>query len=590
MEVRYEYITTDQRLKAVIPEFYTYKIISIDTETRSLSPFDPFVLRSIQIATNHNFCYVINAAVVDPRPLKHVLENPKILKLGQNLKFDIGMLKQQCGISVVNIFDSMLGERLLSAGLYRKNSLAEIAKKYLGVSLDKTIRKGFIGSTEIDLTEEEIQYAARDACILFELYPILVDKLKEQGLWAAAILENRCVPVFSDMELAGVLIDIPRWQKLIDKNVLEKDKLTKELEELAIEASGQQTIDLFGNITSGINFRSNQQLVDLFDDLGVDAEDTKESTLVKLDDPFVKKLLEFKEREKSLNSFGQKFLDLINPITGRIHPSYNQYGADSGRVSANSPNLQQIPTGSEFRSCFIAREGYKIITSDFSGQELRVLTQLSGEPTYIKAFNNNADLHAATAAGIYKISEEEVTKKQRQAAKIINFTCAYGGGPGKIALSLEITKDEAVEILNRFYKAIPKLKAWLDKAGKDAFRQGFAETVIGRKRYFVIPDESNEDYNKIKGSIERQGKNMCIQGASADMIKLALIGLSKALKKYDARIINCVHDEIVVEAREDQAEEIAKIVAHEMIKAGEKIISVIPVAVDVHIEDCWSKG
>lgn len=602
-DINFEYVTTQARLKEILPELFTYDMLAIDTESRGLDPYQPNTLRSIQISTSATFSYVINTAVVDPRPLKNLFENPKIIKLLHNAKFDYKMLKQQCGISLTNIFDSMLAERIITCGLYRKNSLYEVCKKYLDVTLDKTIRKGFIGSVEIDLSSEEQAYAARDTQVLFSLHPILVSKLKEQDLWATLILENQCIPAIAETELAGVLIDVEKWQRLIDNNTEKNEQVAKELEAMAVEATGYQQVDLFGNVTSGINFNSNPQLVALFDDLNIDASNTKKATLAKLDAPFVKILLEHKEHEKQLNSFGDKFLNLINPYTGRIHPDFNQIGADSGRFSCSNPNLQQIPADSDFRSCFVARPGYKIITSDFSGQELRVLTELSRDPTYIKAFlSDDPDLHRATAAGIYNISEDQVTKKQRQAAKIINFSCAYGAGAAKIAASLEITKQEGEEILEKFYRAIPKLKAWLDKAGKDAFKNGFAVTAIGRKRYFTIPSrpdttgmsyedakEARKEYQKTVGSIERAGKNMCIQGASVDMVKLALISLHKILKRYDARIINCVHDELVVEVREDQAEEVAKIVAHEMVKAGEKIISIIPVAVDVHIENCWSK-
>lgn len=590
MEVKYEYVTEASRLKEILPSLFKYPILAVDCETRGLSPFERYTLRSIQISTSHDFTYVINAALVDPRPLKHLLQNPNTVILAHNAKFDYKILKQCCGITLTNIFDSMIAERLITCGLTVKNSLYDVVQKYLGQTLDKTVRKGFIGSIELELSREEQEYAARDTQVLFLLYEPLTRTLKAQGLWPTAALENGCVTAVGDIELAGCLIDVPKWQALIDANTIEHIRLTQELNAMASMVTERDVISLFGEHTSGINFKSSQQLLELFDALEIDANDTKEATLVKINDPFVKKLLEYKGKEKQLSSFGQKFFDLIEPSTGRIHPSLNQLGADSGRFSSNNPNLQQIPQESEFRSCFVARNGYKIITADYSGQELRVLAQLSGEPTFVNAFNNNEDLHAATASAIFNIPINEVSKVQRSSAKTCNFALAYGAGPAKIASQLEISEEEGKSLFNKFYKANPKLKIWLDQASKDAIKNRYSTTPIGRKRYFRLPDKESPDYRMLIGSIERQGKNAPIQGASVDMIKMALIGISSALKYYDARAINVVHDEIVVEAREDIAGEVAKMVEYEMVQAGMKIIDKIPVLADIHVENYWSKG
>src|SRR5262249_1159848 len=212
-------------------------------------------------------------------------------------------------------------------------------------------------------------------------------------------------------------------------------------------------------------------------------------------------------------------------------------------------------------------QGYKLITCDYSQAELRILAQLSEDPAFIEAFCSGGDLHTLTASQMFQIPPDQVEKKQRSAAKVINFGLAYGRGPAALGGQLGVSTEEAKRLIDQYFKAYAGIGRWLDKAARDAVRKGYSITMLGRKRYYRELDSSDPDYNKQRASVERQGKNSPIQGSNADMTKLALIGLTEALRDYDARVVNTVHDEIVVEARDDQAEVVCKIVEHEMVKA-----------------------
>jgi DNA polymerase-1 len=279
----------------------------------------------------------------------------------------------------------------------------------------------------------------------------------------------------------------------------------------------------------------------------------------------------------------------VHPRTGRIHPDFNQIGADTGRFSCTNPNIQQIPATSDFRQCFIPAPGYKLVTCDYSQAELRILAQLSQDPAFVEAFQSGGDLHRLTASQMFQVPPDLVDKKQRSAAKVINFGLAYGRGPAALGVQLGVSTEEAKSLIDQYFKAYAGIQRWLDHAGKEAVRKGYSITLLGRKRYYAPLDTHDPDYNKKRASIERQGKNSPIQGANADMTKLALIGLHEALQGYDARVVNTVHDEIVVEAKEDQAEAVCTIVEHEMVKAGQQLLTLVPVVADAKIADFWSK-
>lgn len=597
------YITDSNQVRDIVPLLCTYPVLSIDTETRGLDPFQKYTLRSTQICTPDGNAYVFNTARVDIRPLRPVLENPDIIKLLHNAKFDYKMLRQQTGAKLNTIFDTMIAERMITVGLTMENSLVKVAKKYLNEDLNKTIRKQFIASTDIELTDAEIEYAARDTYILFKLYEILKAKLIELSIYAVAKMEFDILPVVGEMELAGLLIDGDKWLNIMAKNEPKRDQIRQELEEIALTVSSKET--LFGTSISTINFSSTTQVLSILRKLGakmrtinkegetvyIEVPNSKEGTLQRIEHPFARILLKYREVDKQLAAFGSSFLGLINPITCRVHPSFNTYGAATGRFSSSEPNVQQIPRDSDFRSCFMARPGYKIITADFSNIEAKIAAELSGEDTLIQAFLNKTDLHKLAASKVFNVSVDKVTSEQRSIGKTLNFSSMYGAGPTKISFVLETTVERASQILDAYWKGYPKLRKWLSITGREAVDRGYAINLSGRKRFFrALPYGLDpKDLRKLRGSQERQGANFAIQSLNADMAKRALIGTYRALEGYDARIINTVHDEIGIEAREDIAEEVKDILVTQMVAAGELYIERMPVTVDAHVEDFWSK-
>jgi DNA polymerase I-like protein with 3'-5' exonuclease and polymerase domains len=587
--VEYELIQDADRLAEVADLLAAEPTLAVDTETTGLDPYSVKLLL-IQVATPQKV-YVIDVPRVNPLPLKPLLESPRILKLLQNAKFDYEILRHLAGIEVCNLFDTMLAERLLTAGRYGARSetgLKALSRNYLGIVMDKTARKGFIGAVGDQYLESaQLLYAARDVEVLFGIWRQQAALLRKEKLEKVAQLEFQCVPAVGDMELAGVAVDVARWRLILEGVAVQRDQAAAELTALLDEVMPQRT--MFG--VSSINLNSNQQLMEVFRRLGVELEDTSEATLTKVQaaHPAVAKLLEYRTHEKTLSAFGEHILGLINPATNRIHPDFQQYGADTGRFSCTKPNVQQIPATSDFRSCFIAAPGYKLVTCDYSQAELRILAELSEDPGFVSAFVSGGDLHAITASQMFNVPLEQVTKTQRSAAKSINFGLAYGRGAGSLALQLGVSPDEARALIETYFKAYRGVQKWLDGAARQGVTKGYTTTLLGRKRYYDVPAQTDPDYRSKIASIERQAKNSPIQGGNADMTKIALVYLREALQGLDARVVNTVHDEIVVEAAEGIAEQVKHIVEFQMIRAGQEILRHVPVVADAAIGDYWKK-
>lgn len=590
---KYQLIEDTDSLVKILPELELAKTIGVDTETTSLDPHTAKLLL-LQIATEEN-SWVIDCLKADIEPLRAILEADRPLKIVQNAKNDYKMLKVQAGITMGNMFDTMLAERLITCGISREISLKTIAEKYLGLNLNKEVRKSFIdvytpGRTLV-YSEEQLMYAAQDAQIMIPIFKKQFQKMREDDLIETAKLEFNLVPVVGDMEIRGSLLDKKRWRAHTEELKIKRDEINKDIQNDLRHLTVYSQVDLFGNEVDSINLDSPLQLLGAFKKLGVELPNTSEASLQKIDHPLAKKLLEYRGFEKMITSFGESILEKINPKTGRLHPDFMQLGADTGRFACNNPNLQQIPAGSEFRSCFIASPGYKLITADYSQIELRIMAEVSEDPAFLEAFNSDVDLHTLTASQMFRIPVDEVDKNRRFQAKSINFGLMYGRGPTSLSVQIGLSVDESRKLLDVYFKTYRRVKRWLDDIGKTAVRQGYIRTLGGRKRIFVLPDRDNPEYDRLIASIDRQGKNTPIQGTSADITKYALIYIAKELKekKLDAYLIHTVHDEIVSEAREEIADEVAHVVEDQMIEAGKRLLKQVPIKVDVHVADMWTK-
>ena len=337
--------------------------------------------------------------------------------------------------------------------------------------------------------------------------------------------------------------------------------------------------------------------MDLFNNkMGLNLPSTNDGILELSDNPIVKMLREYRGYEKLVSAFGDNLISKINSKTGRIHPEFNQLGAATGRFSCNNPNFQQIPRQSEnapFRSCFNPRPGYKLVTADYSTFEMRIMADLSGDKNLIDAFKRGVDVHSHTASLMFGLELTDNFKNdhpdERFAAKSINFGLMYGRGPSSLAKQIGVSPEVGKDYMNKYFRSYPGVKGYLEKVAKEAVKQGWSTTPAGRKRWYIKPDPSDPDYTRKIGHIERQAKNHPIQGTNADAIKYALVFLSDKIKEknVDASIILTVHDEIVCEVREDQAEDWAKTQSEEMVRAGELFIKKVPVESQPFVADVW---
>ncbi len=586
--VQYEVIRDAAGLVDALEILREYDVLAVDTETNGLDPYDSKLLL-VQVSTPEK-CYIIDAQSVPLEPLQDILGSTRILKLLQNAKFDYKMLKAQGNLELNNIYDTMLAERLLTAGLGNLVNLQVLNQKYLGERMDKSVRKTFYGPTSATtyLNPDQLVYAAKDALSLFPIYTQQLAKLKSEKLLTVADVEFKCVRAVGDLELAGCKLDTAKWRQILAAVEIKRDAVRSALMDILPSGKTRQS-SMFGSDEYLINLNSAPQIIAEFARLGMILEDTSEATLSKQSHVAAKMLLEYKGHEKTLSAFGESLLSLIHKKTGRIHPDFIQYGADTGRFSCSNPNVQQIPATSDFRACFVPEEGYKLVTSDYSQAELRILAELSQDEGFLNAFKSGGDLHILAASQMFNITPDQVTKAQRSQAKAINFGLAYGMGPQGLALRIDKTVDEARDLIGAYFKAFSGVQRWLEKAGRDSAKYGYSPTPLGRKRYYALPSSDDPDYRRKMSEIDRRGKNAPIQGANADITKIALIFLKESLVRYDARLVNTVHDEIVVEVREDQAEEVCHLVEAEMIRAAQEVLKEVPVVADAKVGDYWSK-
>ena len=588
----YDFITNQAGLDRALVEITKHDVISIDTEATGLDPYLSKLLL-LQIGTPTK-AYVFDARKVDLSFLKPLLEDPKYLKIIQNGKFDYALIKVKLGVTVNNIFDTMLAEQVLTAGISRRStSLKDIAKRYLDIELDKdweSYNWENLALTRVEFTKRHLTYASNDVLLLFPIFEKQFAKIKEENLVKTAQLEFAVLPVVAEMEIKGSLIDVAKWRKNLEELKKKRDLLARQIQDEIRPLYNTQQVDLFGNNADVININSQQQLMELFNDkLHLNLPATGEEHLSKSGHPVAKLMLEYRGVEKLISAFGENLLVKIHPKTGRLHPDFMQLGADTGRFSCNSPNLQQIPKDSLFRSCFVSPPGYKLVTADYSQIELRILAEASHDPVMLRAYDENLDLHQYTASKMFNTPFDQVTKEQRFNAKSINFGLMYGRGAASLAAQIGCSVEEGKKLLAAYFASYQGVKQWLDRVGRDAVSKGYSITLGGRKRWYNTPDAADPMYERLISNIERQGKNTPIQGTSADITKYALVFLHKKLKEtgFDAAIIHTVHDEIVVEVRDDQAEVWKEQQRAEMVRAGETLLKRVPVQAEVTVSSAW---
>ena len=584
------FIERDEDAARIAPELESMPILCVDTETTGLDPFTSELLL-LQVGDLKQQ-YVIDARKCSLEPLRPVLESlkPKVL---HNAKFDYKMLKSLAGIRMENVVDTMLIEQTILNGKKADGgySLAAAYQRYFDKEISKEAQSSFINHTG-DFSKEQIEYARLDVLYPLEMLYQQMPQVRRERLEHTVKLECLAVPAIADIELNGVAIDKERWlrisQQAQEEALRVRGDLDKQFEEyLSQNQQGQLFAD--PKAVQTLNYDSDQQLKDALESLGIKVENTDKWTLTRLEHPVSDMILEYRQHQKVVSTYGETFLEYIHPKTGRIHCDFRQMGAESGRLSCTKPNLQNIPSDSEFRSCFIAGEARKMITADYSGCELRILAEMSQDPEFLRAFKNNEDLHSLVATMMF---DKPVSKYEnpelRQKAKAVNFGLAYGMSARGLANQIGCGDDEAEELLKKYFNAFPSIKSFLERSAAMAVSRGYSTTIGGRRRHF---DVSNMEDRKKRGQVERQGKNSPIQGANADMIKLALYELRRGFheRRIDAQLVNTVHDEIVVECAEEIVEETQEMMERIMRAAGGYYVKSIPVDVESAVADCWSK-
>jgi DNA polymerase-1 len=335
-----------------------------------------------------------------------------------------------------------------------------------------------------------------------------------------------------------------------------------------------------------LNLNSPKQITDAFRSLGIDLPDTKVWTLLKVDHPAATALLEYRELQKKLGTYLETYPNFIHPKTGRIHANFLQCRVPTGRLACTNPNVQQIPHEDEFRSCFVSEQGNTLVIADYSQIELRILAEVSGDPAFVRAFQEGEDLHRMTAATMYGVEREKVTKEQRSAAKRINFGLMYGRGPKSLSAQLGTDEERARGLIDEYFANYPRVRRYLQGTASRAMKTGTLRTLSGRVRKF---GDTSGLGSMERGGMRREAMNYPIQGASADIAKLALAYIREELKGLDARLINSIHDEFVVECAEEVAQEVAERTRAGMARAGEEILEKVPVEVEVAISPEWRK-
>jgi len=351
-------------------------------------------------------------------------------------------------------------------------------------------------------------------------------------------------------------------------------------------------------IPNELNLSSPEQLKHALKNKGYDIDKTDKRTRAKYaDDPIFKSLADFKEAETLLKMFIKPLPDFIYPDTQRVYPGFWQYGAKSGRFTCGKPNLQQQPSRfKEWRTIFTAEPGNKLIAADYSQIELRILGQLANDPNYIEAYNTKQDLHKRTAAAMFHVSVDKVTKQQRSVAKSVNFGLNYGMGKRSLRDKLKLdtgqdfTEEEAGKFIEDFRRLYPKVTNYMKKVSMNGFSKLETRTAAGRLFKFEKPStETEERYNLERGNIERECKNLPVQGLCADMLKIAMANLFLILEPRGVKLVNCVHDELVFECKAEEAEEIGAIIKTEMEQAGSLFLKDLPCVAEVTLADYWKK-
>ena len=568
----YQLIDTEEKRKKIIDLFLTNDFLSLDTETTGTDPISAkLVGLSFSIRENQAFYVPIPQNDEEAQKIvnefKPIYENENILKIGQNIKYDLLVL-QNYGVELKGkIFDTMIAHYLLQPELHHgMDYMAEVYLNYQTIHIEELIGKGKNQKNMADLPPTAVyEYACEDADVTLKLKNILEPQLKENDcdrlFWE---IEMPLMPVLAYMERNGVCIDREGLKETSRLYTEEMNRIEQEIHELAgtdfniasPKQVGEVLFDRLKIVDKPKKTKTGQY---------VTSEEVLESLRTK--HPVVEKILEHRGLKKLLGTYIDALPKLVNPETGHIHTSFNQTITTTGRLSSSNPNLQNIPVrneyGKEIRKAFIPEEGCLFFSADYSQIELRIMAHLSGDEHMIEAFRNGYDIHAATAAKIFKKSLEEVTKEERSKAKTANFGIIYGITAFGLAERMGVSRTEAKELIEGYFQTYPKVKEYMNRSIEMAREKGYTETVYHRKCHLR---DINSHNAVVRGYAERNAINSPIQGSAADIIKIAMIRIYHRFREEQLRskMILQVHDELNFSVYPEEKEKVQQIVIEEM--------------------------
>lgn len=647
---RYKVISAEEALELLAP----LSVVELDTETMGLDPYTKELL-TVQLGCAE-FQVVIDCTSVDIHLFKEYMENPQRMFLGWNIKFDLKFLYHQ-RIVPLRVYDGYLAEKLLwlgyPAGMHEM-SLKAASINYLGVDMDKSVRGKII---QTRLTEDVIVYAAGDVSYLGKIRDKQLVELEKKGLLKAIDFENEFVKCLAYIEYCGAKLDVDKWKIKMATDLNNLEKYEAELNEWVEESeysSKYCSVNIQGDLFNGfdtkprchINWTSSQQVIPLFEELGLNlkvldkkTKHYKKSVDIKVVEPQASKsplipiYIKYKKAAIIVNTFGQKFLNLINPVTGRIHANFNQLGTDTGRLSSTEPNLQNLPHDAQTRACFVSDKGNRWISADYSGQESYLMASMANDEAMLdELINGSGDLHSLTAKMVFQQIPRDMPLKDikknfkdlRQEAKGYEFCFNYGGQDSTLIRNYGLDAKRAKEIYENYMSGFAGLKRYQDFRRVDVMRKGYIllSPITGHKAYIYDYDElkmqmekqddpdfwayyremkqENPECDTVQGvrrlarrkaESEKQSINYPIQAAGALCFKLASIKLFNWLLKngllFKVKYCIPVHDEINLEAPDEISEEVADILVKCMVSAGKPFCTRAHLGADVEIGDHW---
>jgi len=620
-----------------IEDVYAYcsraEVLGVDTETEGFD-FTCKKMIMFQIGDEHQQ-FVIDTRFVDIEPLRPILESKDIIKIFHNAKFDYKFIKKWANIECEGIYDTFLTERVINCGKDIRYGLAHLCERYLDVTLNKEVRNQFIGLTGQPYRDDQIVYGAKDVEYLCKIRELQLPIINNQNLNEVVDLENEAVIGFAEIEYNGLDIDKDKWEAIAKQSEQEAIAIMESLDDMVLSNDKLDSFvpkyvqgSLFTPVEEirklDIKWTSPTQVLKVFKKLVPDLENVNGKAMYKYRRkfPLIDRYVKYKEKMKLATSYGKDFFKFVSG-DGKIHTSFNQI-LDTGRVSSSKPNMQQIPADNTFRNCFIAPTGWCFVSSDYSSQELNVIAFGSKDPVWLDALTQGQDLHSVCADLVYGQEWKDAAdvgcsyyayssigrgteraklkcncskhKSLRTNVKTINFGLAYGMGPHKLSDTLNIPIKDAEKLIEKYFDAFPSIGGFLEKLGNYGKKFGYIKTFppYNRKRWFpkwyAKIMHSKADKMEL-GSIERASKNTPIQGASADMTKLALIYIREYIKKEQVpvKLVMTVHDQIDTICKIEYADKWVSKMTELMEKAALTVVTNGLLKADTNISKSWEK-